>query len=117
MKISMMVQTGPYTFQNSDTAYELAKRALERGHEVAIFFYLDAIWNRNDDIFTPRDRNIGERFKDLAAKGVFIRGCGLCAKYRGMKKNNLVENTRFAVTAVLGDIIATSDRFINFGIQ
>lgn len=117
MKISMMVQTGPYTFQNSDTAYELATRALERGHEVAIFFYLDAIWNMSGNIFTPSDRNIGERFKDLAAKGVVIRGCGLCAKYRGMKKQSLVENTRFAGTAVLAEMIATSDRFINFGLQ
>ncbi len=117
MKISMMVQTGPYTFQNSDTAYELAKRAIERGHEVAIFFYLDAIWNMSSNIFTPSDRNIGERFKELANKGVKIRGCGLCAKYRGMKKQDLVENSRFAGTAVLGEMIATSDRFINFGLQ
>lgn len=116
MKISMMIQTGPYTFQNSDTAYEIAKRAVERGHEVAIFFYLDAIWNMSQNIFTPSDRNIGERFKELSDKGVKIRGCGLCAKYRGMKKKDLFENARFAGTAVLAEMIATSDRFINFGI-
>jgi tRNA 2-thiouridine synthesizing protein D len=116
MKISMMVQTGPYTFQNSDTAYEIAKRAMERGYEVAIFFYLDAIWNMGADIFTPGDRNIGEEFKELAAKGALIRGCGLCAKYRGMKKHSLFENSRFAGTAVLGDMIASSDKFINFGV-
>lgn len=117
MKITFMVQTGPYTFQNADTVYELARRALDRGHEVSIFFYLDAVWNMSSAIFTPNDRNIGERFKELAGRGAEIRGCGLCSKYRGFKKQDLVENTKLAGTAVLGKMIATSDRFINFGLQ
>ncbi len=117
MKITMMVQTGPYTFQNVDTVYELAMRALKRGHEAAIFLYLDAVWSMSSNIFTGKDRNIGERFKELAAKGAQVRGCGLCAKYRGLKREQVTENTRLAGTAVLGEMIATSDRFLNFGLQ
>jgi len=114
--MSMMVQPGPYTFQAADTAYELAKRALDRGWEVAIFHYLDAVWNMGGGMKGPKaDRNIGQRFRELAERGATIRGCGLCAKYRGMSKKELAEGMRFAGTAVLGEMIASSDRFINLG--
>lgn len=114
--MSMMVQPGPYTFQTADTAYELAKRALDRGWEVAIFHYLDAIWNMGGGMKGPKnDRNIGQRFKELADRGATIRGCGLCAKYRGMNKTQVAEGMRFAGTAVLGEMISSSDRFINLG--
>jgi tRNA 2-thiouridine synthesizing protein D len=115
MKITFNVQTGPYTFQNIDTVYELAKRALDRGHEVAIFLYVDSVGAMSVNTSTPGDRNIPQRLSELAEKGAFIRGCGACAKYRGYKRDEMVEGTRLAGTAVLGEMIATSDRFINFG--
>jgi len=116
VKISMMVQPGPYTFEAADTAYEIAKHSLDRGWEVAIFHYLDAVWNMAGTMKGPKsDRNIGARFKELADRGAQIRGCGLCAKYRGMDKKQVAEGMRFAGTAVLGEMIASSDRFINLG--
>ena len=116
MKISMMVQPGPYTFEAADTAYALASAALDRGWEVAIFHYLDAVWNMSGNMKGPKaDRNIGQRYKELADRGVQIRGCGLCAKYRGMGKQEVAEGMRFAGTAVLGEMISSSDRFINLG--
>ena len=116
MKITMMVQPGPYTYEAADTCYELATRALDRGWEVAIFHYLDAVWNMAGTMKGPKaDRNIGQRYKELADRGVLIRGCGLCAKYRGMEKKQVAEGTRFAGTAVLGEMISSSDRFVNFG--
>lgn len=115
MKITFNVQTGPYTFQNLDTLYELAKRALDRGHEVAVFLYVDSVGAMSANITTPGDRNIPQRLSELIEKGAVIRGCGACAKYRGYKRDEVIEGARIAGTAVLGEMIATSDRFINFG--
>ena len=34
MKFGLMVNEGPYTHQASDTAYQFAKAALAKGHEI-----------------------------------------------------------------------------------
>jgi tRNA 2-thiouridine synthesizing protein D len=116
VKLTIMVQPGPYTFEPADTAYALASAALDRGWEVAIFHYLDAVWNMSGNMKGPKkDRNIGQRYKELADRGVQIRGCGLCAKYRGMAKGEVAEGMRFAGTAVLGEMIDSSERFVNLG--
>ena len=41
MKISIQINEGPYQHQASDTAYQFAKAAIAKGHEIfRVFFYL-----------------------------------------------------------------------------
>jgi tRNA 2-thiouridine synthesizing protein D len=41
----MLLLTSPYTYQNSETFYEIAKAALEKGHEVKVFLFVDGVNN------------------------------------------------------------------------
>ena len=44
MKLGILVNEGPYTHQASDSAYQFAKAALEKGHEIfRVFFYSDGV--------------------------------------------------------------------------
>ena len=44
MKFGILVNEGPFTHQASDSAYQFAKAALEKGHEVMrVFFYYDGV--------------------------------------------------------------------------
>jgi tRNA 2-thiouridine synthesizing protein D len=46
MKFALLVSEGPYTHQASDTAYQFASAALQKGHEVMrVFFYHDGVYN------------------------------------------------------------------------
>jgi len=115
MKIGFLVRTGPYTSQNVDTLYEVAKRAIKKGHEVKIFLYEDGVFNMNKDIKSPQERNIADRMRELLELGAEIKGCGTCAKFRGFTRNNLIEGSKLAGMAYFVEILNTVDRFLSLG--
>jgi tRNA 2-thiouridine synthesizing protein D len=115
MKIGFLLNTGPYTFQNTNTVIRLARAALRKGHECSIFLYIDGVINANKDIVSPGEKGIADELKELAAEGVTIRICGECAKYRGQKRDGVVEGSRQAGIGALAEIMGNSDRFLAFG--
>jgi tRNA 2-thiouridine synthesizing protein D len=115
MRIGFLLNTGPYTFENTNTVVRLAQAALKKGHECSVFLYIDGIINANKDIVSPGEKSIAEEFKELAAEGVTIRICGECAKYRGQKRGGVVEGSRQAGIGALAEIMSNADRFLTFG--
>ncbi len=50
-KLAILLTTGPYTSQNTDTVIEIAKAAVKKGHEVlGIYLFVDGVLNANKDI-------------------------------------------------------------------
>ncbi len=113
--IGFLLRTGPYTSQNVDTCYNLVKRLLARGHKVKMFFYEDATINLKSQISSPQERNIAEMMAELAAAGAEIKACGTCAKFRGIKRADIIENTKLGGMAVLVNYANDCDRFLSFG--
>lgn len=70
MKFGIVVNEGPYTHQASDTAYQFAKTALEKGHEVIrVFFYHDGVNNATRLTVPPQDeRNVQRNWSELGEK-------------------------------------------------
>lgn len=114
MKLGFVVRTGPYTSQNLDTTYELAKRALAKGHEVEVFLYEDGTIAMNSLIKSPGERNIPNKYEELISLGARVTGCGLCAKFRGVKKDVLIEGAKLSGMAVLSNMVESCDRMITF---
>ena len=87
MKFGILVNEGPYTHQASDTAYQFAKAALEKGHEIVrVFFYHDGV-NNGTRLTTPPqdDRQITNRWTELAEKhGLDMVVCVAAAQRRGI---------------------------------
>ncbi len=110
-----MVRTGPYSYQNIDTVYQLAKRALKRGHEVFIFLYEDGTLNADADIKSLEERNIAERIRELLEMGARIGICGTCAKFRGQTKKDVLEGVKYGGLALLVKEMLQCDRFLSFG--
>jgi tRNA 2-thiouridine synthesizing protein D len=116
VKIGVMLLTGPYQHEGSDTVYNFVKAALKKGHEViGIFLYTDGVMNINKNIIPPGERNIAERFSELGAEGVKVYACVACSKFRGLKKDMAIENTKIVGLGKLADFIEEADRFITFG--
>ena len=67
MKFGLLVSTGPYTHQASDTAYQFAAAAIAKGHEVQrVFFYHDGVYNGTRLTEPPQDdRHVVNRWSAL----------------------------------------------------
>jgi len=129
MKFGILVSEGPYTHQAADSAYQFAKAALEKGHEIfRIFFYHDGV-NNGTRLTTPPqdDRNIVARWSELAEKhNIDLVVCVAAAQRRGIadadeaKRNgkdadNIAPGFRISGLGQLIEAGIQCDRLVTFG--
>ncbi|WP_287584972.1 DsrE/DsrF/TusD sulfur relay family protein [Candidatus Borrarchaeum sp.] len=116
--LSILLTTGPYTSQNTDTVIEVTKAAVKRGHEVmGIYLFMDGVLNTNKDIdsLSDEERNIARLLEELTATGVKIFSCPVCCSYRGIKDEKLlIEGATFDGLGGLSELVLDSDRFLVF---
>lgn len=118
MKFGLMVSEGPYTHQASDTAYQFAKAAIEKGHEVPrIFFYHDGVYNSSKLTEPPQDdRHIVNRWSKLAADhDIDLVVCVAAAMRRGITDDTLAPGFRISGLGQLVESGIQSDRLVVFG--
>ena len=118
MKFAILVNEGPFTHQASDTAYQFAKAALEKGHEVPrVFFYYDGVNNANK-FSAPQadDRNVVKLWSELAAeKGVDLVVCVAAGLRRGITDDSLADGFRISGLGQLVEAGMGTDRLMMFG--
>ena len=91
MKLSVLVNEGPYQHQSADSAIQFTKAALEKGHEIMrVFFYHDGVNNGTRFAVPPQDdRNITEQWTELAEKhDLDLVVCIAAAQRRGILDEN-----------------------------
>lgn len=113
--LCLVVQTGPYTFENIDTAIGLARAALGAGHQVSLFLYVDGVVNANWRVDPPGERNIPHQLVELVAAGATIATCGACAKFRGIGKDLHAEGLSMGSLVDMADMISDADVVVNLG--
>ena len=129
MKFTIQVNEGPYQHQASDSAYQFAKAALAKGHEIfRVFFYHDGVNNATRLTTPPQDdRNIVARWSELAEKhNLDLVVCVAAAQRRGIadadeaRRNgkdadNLAPGFRISGLGQLIEGGIQSDRLVVFG--
>jgi tRNA 2-thiouridine synthesizing protein D len=117
MKISILVQEGPYSHEASDSAYNFIQAALAKGHTIrGIFFYDDGVYNATKLMDPPQDdRHISKRWSELGAKGIDMIVCVAAAKRRGITNEVLMPNIQISGLGQLASMIDESDRLVTFG--
>ena len=118
MKYGILINEGPFTHQASDTAYQFARAAIEKGHKVMrVFFYHDGVYNANK-LSEPQsdDRNIVKLWSELALEHkIDLVVCVAAGLRRGIKDDVLVEGFRISGLGQLTEIGMAADRLITFG--
>ncbi len=129
MKFGILVNEGPYTHQASDTAYQFAKAALEKGHSIfRVFFYSDGVNNGTRLMVPPQDdRNLQKAWSALAEKydidlvvciaaaqrrGILDKGE---AKRHGKDADNVAPGFRISGLGQLVEAGIVADRLVVFG--
>ncbi len=117
MKLTILIQEGPYNHEASDSAWQLIQAAMRNGHEIrGVFFYDDGVYNVTNRMDPPQDdRHISRRWQELGEQGVDIVVCIAAAKRRGIVDELLVENTRISGLGQLAKMVIESDRLVVFG--
>tara|TARA_R110002096_G_scaffold83839_7_gene194067 strand:- start:322 stop:714 length:393 start_codon:yes stop_codon:yes gene_type:complete len=129
VKFGILVNEGPYTHQASDSAFEFAKAAIGKGHEVfRVFFYHDGVNNGTSLAVPPQDdRHIPNRWSELAKEhNVDLVLCVAAAQRRGMldedeakrngkTSNNVAEGFRISGLGQLIEAGIQADRMVVFG--
>lgn len=121
MKFAILINEGPYQHQAADSAYQFAKAALEKGHEIfRIFFYHDGVNNATRLTVPPQDdRNIVDRWTKLAQDhNLDLVVCIAAAQRRGiLDANEAKRNGKNADNIADGFRISGLGQLIEAGIQ
>jgi tRNA 2-thiouridine synthesizing protein D len=118
MKIGVLVNEGPYNHQAADTAYQFARAALSKGHQVQrVFFYNDGVNNASKLTEPPQDdRQIVNRWSKLAEEhGIDLVVCVAAGLRRGLVEDNLAPGFRISGLGQLVEAGIESDRLVVFG--
>ena len=118
MKFTILVNAGPYTHQASDSAWQFACAALQKGHMVnRIFFYGDGVYSANRLIEPQSDeRNLARMWSELAEQhSVDLVVCVAAANRRGIQTELLTQGFRISGLGQLVEAGIDSDRTVVFG--
>jgi tRNA 2-thiouridine synthesizing protein D len=113
-KIGILLTEGPFQTQNWETAYNIGKAALEKGHAVRYFLYLDGVYNplKTQD-FPDWEKMPKDRFEELVKKGAGIIACGICVNARGLVNGkDFFEGVTVGGLPDFAEIIGEVDRLI-----
>ncbi|TCK18508.1 tRNA 2-thiouridine synthesizing protein D [Thiogranum longum] len=129
MKISVLVNEGPYQHQSADTAIQFTKAVLAKGHEIfRVFFYHDGVNNGTRYAVPPQDdRNITEQWTEMAKEhNLDLVICIAAAQRRGIldeneakrqgkEGHNMADGFRISGLGQLIEAGIQSDRMVIFG--
>lgn len=129
MKLSVLVNEGPYQHQSADSAIQFTKAALEKGHEIfRVFFYHDGVNNGTRFAVPPQDdRNITQEWTALAKEhDLDLVVCIAAAQRRGILDeneakrqgkdgDNIADGFRISGLGQLIEAGIQSDRLVIFG--
>ena len=115
MKLGILLTEGPFQTEHHETATGIAKAALEKGHEVEMFLFLDGIYNAIKTQAMPYAKNQPvDHFKEVLSLGGKILACGVCVDARGLEgRHDFIEGVKVAGLPQLSEQIDWADRFIS----
>jgi tRNA 2-thiouridine synthesizing protein D len=119
--VGFLVTGGPFDSQRWRTAYELGRAALDDGHEVTYFQYLDGALVPVADQSFPDcadgglfDEMPAEKFAELVDDGATVICCGLCVDARGIDaETDYPDGVEVGLLPDLADLVGEADRVIS----
>jgi tRNA 2-thiouridine synthesizing protein D len=116
MTLGMLLTEGPWQTQNWKIAEKIAEAALDKGHKVKIFYYLDGVYNAIKHQRFPgvsEDELPIKGVKRIVEKGAEIVACGICVNARGLEDGKeYIDGVRVGGLPDFAEIMGEADRLI-----
>jgi sulfur relay (sulfurtransferase) complex TusBCD TusD component (DsrE family) len=114
MKIGIIIQTEPCTYQDFATAYAIALAGLRKKNEVRIFLYDESVTAANKNMKMVGKRQVNQMITELIQNRIPIIACGACCMFRGITSDALVGGVEMGGLTDLAEMIQWADRLLNF---
>lgn len=115
-KILLIICDPPFQSDRVDKALKIADAALDKGHQVSIFLFMDGVYNmlvtQNGEHF--RIESSADRLKGLMDKGADISCCNLCKELRGIEEHMMVEGVTPLGVSWMNDEMEDTNVVISF---
>ena len=114
--LGIIMNTSPYTFQNSHTFYDLCKATLAKGYGVKVFLFVDGVNNAKLNQDPDPDRPMNDKFLELINDGAEFAVCGLCTSARGFDQRgqDFIEGVEVSGLTEFAEQVGEIDRFVSF---
>jgi tRNA 2-thiouridine synthesizing protein D len=115
-KIGILLTEGPWQTENYKVFTKLAEAALEKGHEVHSFWYLDGVYNpiKHQKFPGVDDKDLPvSGMKRLVEKGAKIICCGICVNGRGLQQGKeYIDGVKVGGLPDFADIMGECDTLV-----
>jgi sulfur relay (sulfurtransferase) complex TusBCD TusD component (DsrE family) len=110
-KLLIILFSPPMQSQNTNTACMLANATVEEGHNVTVFFDVEATYN------LMKSQNVqASKIAELIKKGVKVLLCRESARIRGITtEDGLIEGVTESSLGKLAELMEEQDRVIALG--
>jgi tRNA 2-thiouridine synthesizing protein D len=114
VSIGIILTEGPFQTEKWETAANIAKAALDKGHSVEIFLFMDGVYNAlAGQAFPEREKQPMDSFREILEKGGKIVACGVCTNARGLEGGkNFIKGAKVGGLPDLSEMIDKADRLI-----
>jgi len=113
--LTLFLTTTPYASENTHTAIQLARAALDKGYAVNLFASADGVYNFTCGHQAKGVPHAEHEFSGLVARGLHVELCGSCLTIRGIGKANTLPGAEPSSMKRLFALMKTSDAFITLG--
>jgi len=115
-KLLIVLFSPPWLSQNTDTAFEFARAAIDMGHKVTVFCDIDAVYNLMMKQILPDQPTPASKLAQLVEKGVLVLACRESARLRGLDvKEECIHGVVESSLGKLAELLEESDRVVAFG--
>ncbi len=113
--LTLFLTTTPYAHENTHTAIQLARAALDKGFAVNLFASADGVHNFSQGQSPKGLPDAGKALADLIARGLHVELCGTCLNFRGITADNHLPGSEPSSMKRLFGLMKSSDVFMTLG--
>ncbi|MEW6404316.1 MAG: DsrE family protein [Chloroflexota bacterium] len=113
--LTIFLTTTPYAFENTYTALQLARVALDKGYAVNLFASADGVYNFTQGQQPKGLPDAGKEFAELIERGLRVGLCGTCLNFRGIGAEDVLPGSAPSSMKRLFGLIKSSDVVITLG--
>ncbi len=113
--LTLFLTTTPYAYENTHTAIQLARAALDKGYAVNLFASADGVHNFTKGQSPKGLPDAGKDFADLIARGLHVELCGTCLNFRGITAEDRLPGSEPSSMKRLFGLMKSSDVFVTLG--